>query len=421
MIVCGTREIAARLYDAIVERRPDWHSDAVDQGVIKVVYSGSASDTEPISKHVRRGSENDVIKNRLRDVDDPLQLVIVKDMMLTGYDSPPLHTLYLDRPLKGALLMQTLARVNRTFRGKQAGLLVGYAPLADNLRDALGEYSDTDQAEKPMGKEVGEAAELAKVLIAQLDAATADYDWRGKLLAKWKYVKVTTGLANHLRAQRPAPAPRAGRGRRGREHRRPVPPAQHPARPRLGVGVGHRGAGHGVPRGALLRRGPGLHGQVRRRGASSQRPSGARGDPAPARRRDRGEHRVRRGGRHLRGGRDAATAAERPHPGVPREGPAVEQRAPGHRGAAQPGAAGVDAGDAQQPGAGAHLQRAGGRADAQVRQRQPDRRRGDRRAGRPRQGGRRRGQARARSSTRRWAPTSSPSSTPSPRTSPRST
>jgi type I restriction enzyme R subunit len=209
MIVCGTREIAARLYDAIVERRPDWHSDAVDQGVIKVVYSGSASDTEPISNHVRRGSENDVIKNRLRDVDDPLQLVIVKDMMLTGYDSPPLHTLYLDRPLKGALLMQTLARVNRTFRGKQAGLLVGYAPLADNLRDALGEYSDTDQADKPMGKEVGEAAQLAQVLIDQLDAATADYDWRGKLLAKWKYVKVTTGLANHLRAQRPTAVPLA--------------------------------------------------------------------------------------------------------------------------------------------------------------------------------------------------------------------
>ena len=209
MIVCGTREIAARLYDAIVERRPDWHSDAVDQGVIKVVYSGSASDTEPISNHVRRGSENDVIKNRLRDVDDPLQLVIVKDMMLTGYDSPPLHTLYLDRPLKGALLMQTLARVNRTFRGKQAGLLVGYAPLADNLRDALAEYSETDQAEKPMGKEIGEAAQLARLLVDQLDEATAGYDWRGKLLAKWKYVKVTTGLANHLRAKRPAPTPGA--------------------------------------------------------------------------------------------------------------------------------------------------------------------------------------------------------------------
>ena len=206
MIVCGTREIAARLYDAIVERRPDWHADAESEGVLKVVYSGSAGDQPPISKHVRRESQNDVIKHRLRDVDDPLQLVIVKDMMLTGYDSPPLHTLYLDRPLKGALLMQTLARVNRTFRGKQAGLLVGYAPLADHLQAALAEYSDTDQTEKPMGKEIGEATELTQLLVDQLDTLTADYDWRGKLKAGWKYVKVSTGLANHLRASRPSAA-----------------------------------------------------------------------------------------------------------------------------------------------------------------------------------------------------------------------
>ncbi|HQV15355.1 MAG TPA: hypothetical protein PK620_10590, partial [Denitromonas sp.] len=93
-----------------------------------------SSDTGLIAKHRRRASDNATIKQRLREVDDELELVIVKDMMLTGYDSPPLHTLYLDRPLKGALLMQTLARVNRTFKEKDAGLLVGYAPLADNLR-----------------------------------------------------------------------------------------------------------------------------------------------------------------------------------------------------------------------------------------------------------------------------------------------
>ncbi len=200
MIVCSTREIAARLYDAIVERRPGWHSGAVDQGVIKVVYSGDATDSEPISKHVRRESQNAVIKERLRQVDDELQLVIVKDMMLTGYDSPPLHTLYLDRPLQGALLMQTLARVNRTFRGKDAGLLVGYAPLADNLQNALAEYSDTDRATKPMGREVGEAAELVRLLVRQLDEVSEPFDWRAKAREGWTYVHVTTGLANHLRA-----------------------------------------------------------------------------------------------------------------------------------------------------------------------------------------------------------------------------
>ena len=82
-------------------------------------------------------------------------------MMLTGFDAPPLHTLYLDRPLKGALLMQTLARVNRTFRGKPDGLLVAYAPLADNLSQALAEYTETDRAKKPVGRNIDEAAALS--------------------------------------------------------------------------------------------------------------------------------------------------------------------------------------------------------------------------------------------------------------------
>ncbi len=93
--------------------------------------------------HVRRASQNAAIKERLGNEDDEPEIVIVKDMMPTGYDSPPLHTLYLDRPLKGALLMQTLARVNRTYRGKEDGLLVAYAPLADNLQKALSEYTQT--------------------------------------------------------------------------------------------------------------------------------------------------------------------------------------------------------------------------------------------------------------------------------------
>ncbi len=86
--------------------------------MIKVVYSGAATDSRPVAKHVRREVAEQGHPEALKDADDPLQIVIVKDMMLTGFDAPPLHTLYLDRPLKGALLMQTLARVNRTFRGK---------------------------------------------------------------------------------------------------------------------------------------------------------------------------------------------------------------------------------------------------------------------------------------------------------------
>ncbi|MGB3730814.1 MAG: type I restriction endonuclease subunit R [Microbacterium sp.] len=183
LIVGGTREICAKLYDAIIALRPDWHSDALDAGRIKVVYSGTAADQPPVSTHVRRDSANAAIKDRLKDPDDELELVIVKDMMLTGFDAPPLHTLYLDRPLKGALLMQTLARVNRTFRGKQDGLLVAYAPLADNLSQALQEYTVTDRERKPVGRDVAEAHELALGFVEQIRMLLEGCDWRGDLAA----------------------------------------------------------------------------------------------------------------------------------------------------------------------------------------------------------------------------------------------
>jgi len=200
-IVGATREICARLYDEIVKLRPDWHNEAIDKGVIKVVYSGSAQDKEPVSKHVRRDGQNKTIQKRLRADEDELQIVLVKDMMLTGFDAPPLHTLYLDRPLKGALLMQTLARVNRTFRGKPDGLLVAYAPLVDNLSKALAEYTDTDQARKPVGKNIDEAVDLTRTLIASLDQLCAGYPWRARLgTDRRTWAKAVYGLTNYLRS-----------------------------------------------------------------------------------------------------------------------------------------------------------------------------------------------------------------------------
>jgi type I restriction enzyme R subunit len=130
-----------------------------------------------VSEHVRRDSANAAIKDRLKDADDELELVIVKDMMLTGFDAPPLHTLYLDRPLKGALLMQTLARVNRTFEGKEDGLLVAYAPLAENLAKALAEYTVADQENRPIGRDVDEAVAIATELVAQIRDTLTDCDW----------------------------------------------------------------------------------------------------------------------------------------------------------------------------------------------------------------------------------------------------
>lgn len=201
LIVGATREICAKLYAAIVELRPDWHADELDRGLIKVVYSGTASDQPPVADHVRRDSQNAVIKERLKDPDDELEIVIVKDMMLTGYDSPPLHTLYLDRPLKGALLMQTLARVNRTFRGKEDGLLVAYAPLADNLAKALEEYTVTDQARKPVGRNVDEAVALTVALVEQLRGLLAGYDWRAVMAtpSKRAFLNAATGATAYLR------------------------------------------------------------------------------------------------------------------------------------------------------------------------------------------------------------------------------
>jgi hypothetical protein len=114
-------------------RAPRRVSDDNAKGKIKVVYSGDATDEAHLQKHIRRQSQNKVIQQRAKNADDELALLIVQSMLLNGFDSPPLHTIYIDKPMRGAALMQALARVNRTFRNKQDGLLVGYAPLTENL------------------------------------------------------------------------------------------------------------------------------------------------------------------------------------------------------------------------------------------------------------------------------------------------
>ncbi|GAA3709742.1 type I restriction endonuclease subunit R [Gordonia hankookensis] len=179
MIVCATRSIAARLYQEITALRPEWHDVADDKGKIKVVYTANPSDPELIKKHMRRPSATAAVKKRIKNPDDELEIVIVKDMMLTGFDAPALHTLYLDRPLKGALLMQTLARVNRTYRGKQDGLLVAYAPLADNLRKALSEFTrDTAQTgDRVVGQTAEEAAQIVHDLLESLSTLIGD-EWK---------------------------------------------------------------------------------------------------------------------------------------------------------------------------------------------------------------------------------------------------
>ena len=152
MIVVMSRRIAVRLYEKIVALRPDWHSSNPGDGKIKVVMTGSAADPAEFQPHLYDKQTLRDIKLRAKNPDDSLELVIVRDMWLTGFDSPAMHTMYVDKPMRGAGLMQAIARVNRTFRDKSGGLIVDLVGIATNLRSALAEYSpsDKDQAGVPI-------------------------------------------------------------------------------------------------------------------------------------------------------------------------------------------------------------------------------------------------------------------------------
>lgn len=141
MIVAMSRRLAARLYEEIVAIRPDWHGDDLRHGAIKVVMTGNAMDAPELKRHIRSKGENKKIADRLKDPQDPLKLVIVRDMWLTGFDAPVLHTLYVDKPMKGHSLAQAIARVNRVYKDKQGGLVVDYIGIAADLKKAVETYS----------------------------------------------------------------------------------------------------------------------------------------------------------------------------------------------------------------------------------------------------------------------------------------
>lgn len=147
MVVCMSRRICVALYDQIIRLRPDWHSDNDDEGVVKVVMTGAASDPQDWQPHIgkRPKPRRELLAKRAKDPNDPLKLVIVRDMWLTGFDAPSMHTMYIDKPMKGHGLMQAIARVNRVFKDKPAGLVVDYIGIAQNLKNALGQYSEPDQ------------------------------------------------------------------------------------------------------------------------------------------------------------------------------------------------------------------------------------------------------------------------------------
>lgn len=149
MIVAMSRRIAVELYNAIVALRPQWHNDDLTKGAIKVVMTSASSDGPEISKHHTSKEQRRALADRMKDTDDELKLVIVRDMWLTGFDVPCLHTLYIDKPMQGHNLMQAIARVNRVYKDKPGGLVVDYLGIASDLKKALSFYSDANGKGNP--------------------------------------------------------------------------------------------------------------------------------------------------------------------------------------------------------------------------------------------------------------------------------
>ncbi|WP_346898790.1 type I restriction endonuclease subunit R [Clostridium sp. UBA7503] len=145
MIVCMSRRIAVNLYDEVIKLRPDWHSDDVNKGKIKVVMTGSAADSERLQKHIGGKQRRDTLAKRMKDNNDELKIVIVRDMWLTGFDVPSMHTMYIDKPMQGHNLMQAIARVNRVFKDKSGGVVVDYLGILESLKKALKQYTDNDK------------------------------------------------------------------------------------------------------------------------------------------------------------------------------------------------------------------------------------------------------------------------------------
>ncbi|OAI06755.1 type I restriction endonuclease subunit R, partial [Methylomonas methanica] len=198
MVVAMSREICVHLYNEIIKLRPDWHSDDPEQGAIKIVMTGSASDKALLRPHIYSKQQKKRLEKRFKDPADPLRLVIVRDMWLTGFDAPCVHTLYVDKPMKGHNLMQAIARVNRVFKDKQGGLVVDYIGIANELKSALKDYT----ASQGRGRPTVDAAEAYAVLEEKLDILRGilhGYDYSDFLTTGHKRL---AGAANHVLGQK---------------------------------------------------------------------------------------------------------------------------------------------------------------------------------------------------------------------------
>ena len=167
MIVGMSREICVHLYNEIIALRPEWHDTDPTKGAIKIIMTGSASDQELLQPHIYNKQTKKDLEKRFKDINDPLKVVIVRDMWLTGFDAPCCNTMYIDKPMKGHNLMQAIARVNRVFKDKPGGLVVDYIGIANELKQALKIYTDA----KGKGAPTLNAEEAFAILLEKLDAA----------------------------------------------------------------------------------------------------------------------------------------------------------------------------------------------------------------------------------------------------------
>lgn len=177
MVVAMSRRIAVELYDEIVKLRPEWHNDDLRKGALKVVMTSAASDGPAIAKHHTTKTERRMLADRMKDPDDELKLVIVRDMWLTGFDVPCLHTLYIDKPMQGHNLMQAIARVNRVYKDKPGGLVVDYLGIASDLKKALSFYSDAGGKGDPTQQQ-SQAVELMKEKLEVVEQMLHGLDWQ---------------------------------------------------------------------------------------------------------------------------------------------------------------------------------------------------------------------------------------------------
>ncbi len=194
MVVAMSRDICAHLYTEIIKLRPDWHHEDPAKGAIKVVMTGSASDKALLRPHVYSSQDKKLLERRFKDPSDPLRLVIVRDMWLTGFDAPCVHTLYVDKPMKGHNLMQAIARVNRVFKDKQGGLVVDYIGIGEDLKAAMKAYT----AGKGRGRPTVDAREALAVLLEKLDVLRSMLHGFDYSTFESAPHKTLAGAANHV-------------------------------------------------------------------------------------------------------------------------------------------------------------------------------------------------------------------------------